>query len=91
MLQAPLMIRKTALSALHDQPVLFVRWYPWFSHSVTPFIKDIVKCSHSSIQNGSKVLAFPSYNYEGNFMREQVVELKSAYHYLHITQGDNRV
>ena len=39
----------------------------------------------------SKVLAFPSYNYEGNFMREQVVELKSAYHYLHITQGDNRV
>lgn len=28
------------------------------------------------------MLAFPSYNYEGYFKLEQVVELKSAYDYL---------
>lgn len=31
------------------------------------------------------MLAFPSYNYEGYFKLEQVIELKSAYIFSHIT------
>lgn len=79
MFHAPLMIRKTAFPALHNQLVLFLRWYPCFSHAAYSFTKDKVKCLHSSIDNGSETLAFPSYNYEGILILAQVVELKSAY------------
>ena len=48
MFHAPLMIRKTALPALHNQLVLFLRRYPCFSHAAYSFTKDKVKCLHSN-------------------------------------------
>lgn len=77
MLQAPLMIRKTALSALHNQLVLFMCWYPWFSHSVTPFIKDEVKCSHSvvydlaDIQKRLKISRTTAYDFVRKVYKEK--------------------